>query len=165
MHNRRKTCDGFGADLAISYREASLGIFASYGLRHCRVGVVRDYAKFASSRCHGSVSRAGPRDRTWICKARCTSRTSCTKSGSTPSCEGGVRAYGQSRDVLPVDVSDASAVDAAATRIEEEFGPIDIWVNNAMVSVFWAQPMPGAGFPILRVHFEVAEESGKRVRA
>lgn len=38
--------------------------------------------------------------------------------------------------VLTVDVSDAAAVDAAAARVEEEFGPIDIWVNDAMVSVF-----------------------------
>ncbi len=38
--------------------------------------------------------------------------------------------------VLPVDVSDAEAVDAAASKVEEEFGPIDIWVNDAMVSVF-----------------------------
>jgi NADP-dependent 3-hydroxy acid dehydrogenase YdfG len=37
---------------------------------------------------------------------------------------------------LPVDVSDANSVDAAASRIEEEFGPIDVWVNDAMVSVF-----------------------------
>ncbi|HEX4488170.1 MAG TPA: SDR family oxidoreductase [Terriglobales bacterium] len=38
--------------------------------------------------------------------------------------------------VLPLDVSDAEAVDSAASRVEEEFGPIDIWVNDAMVSVF-----------------------------
>ena len=38
--------------------------------------------------------------------------------------------------VLPVDVSDAEAVDAAASRVEDEFGPIDVWVNDAMVSVF-----------------------------
>ncbi len=38
--------------------------------------------------------------------------------------------------VLPVDVSDAEAVDAAAGKVEEEFGPIDVWVNDAMVSVF-----------------------------
>lgn len=38
--------------------------------------------------------------------------------------------------VLPTDVSNAEAVDAAATRVEEEFGPIDVWVNDAMVSVF-----------------------------
>ncbi len=38
--------------------------------------------------------------------------------------------------VLPLDVSDAEAVEAAAARVEGTFGPIDVWVNNAMVSVF-----------------------------
>lgn len=38
--------------------------------------------------------------------------------------------------VLPADVSDAEAVERAAETVEQEFGPIDIWVNNAMVSVF-----------------------------
>ncbi len=37
---------------------------------------------------------------------------------------------------IPTDVSDASAVEAAAARVEEELGSIDIWVNDAMVSVF-----------------------------
>src|SRR5215203_2850395 len=43
---------------------------------------------------------------------------------------------GQRAVALPLDVADAQAVDAAAAQIEREFGPIDIWVNNAMVSVF-----------------------------
>lgn len=38
--------------------------------------------------------------------------------------------------VLPLDVADASAVEAAAERVEAELGPIDVWVNNAMTSVF-----------------------------
>lgn len=38
--------------------------------------------------------------------------------------------------VLVTDVSDAAAVEHAATAVEAEFGPIDVWVNNAMVSVF-----------------------------
>ncbi|HEU6448084.1 MAG TPA: SDR family oxidoreductase [Verrucomicrobiae bacterium] len=38
--------------------------------------------------------------------------------------------------VLVADVSDAEAVDAAAEQLEERFGPIDIWVNDAMTSVF-----------------------------
>jgi short-subunit dehydrogenase len=38
--------------------------------------------------------------------------------------------------VLPTDVADAEQVERAATVIEEVFGPIDIWVNDAMVSVF-----------------------------
>ncbi len=37
---------------------------------------------------------------------------------------------------LVVDVSDADAVERAASTVEEELGPIDVWVNNAMVSVF-----------------------------
>ena len=38
--------------------------------------------------------------------------------------------------VLPCDVADPTAVDTAAQRVVEEWGAIDIWVNNAMVSVF-----------------------------
>ena len=47
-----------------------------------------------------------------------------------------VEAAGGKALVLPTDVADAEAVEAAATAVEREFGPIDIWVNNAMVSVF-----------------------------
>src|SRR5438128_2637805 len=35
-----------------------------------------------------------------------------------------------------VDVAHADQVEAAATQIEAELGEIDIWINNAMVSVF-----------------------------
>jgi NAD(P)-dependent dehydrogenase (short-subunit alcohol dehydrogenase family) len=38
--------------------------------------------------------------------------------------------------VLPLDVADPRAVEAAADKVEEELGPIDVWVNNAMVTVF-----------------------------
>ena len=38
--------------------------------------------------------------------------------------------------VLPLDVADEAAVHGAADRIERELGPIDVWVNNAMVTVF-----------------------------
>jgi len=38
--------------------------------------------------------------------------------------------------VLPTDVADADAVERAANGVEEHFGPIDVWVNDAMVSVF-----------------------------
>jgi NAD(P)-dependent dehydrogenase (short-subunit alcohol dehydrogenase family) len=37
---------------------------------------------------------------------------------------------------LSVDVADAEAVEAAAGRIEEQLGPIDVWVNNAFSSIF-----------------------------
>lgn len=44
--------------------------------------------------------------------------------------------FGGQAIILPTDVSDPSAVEAAAAKTEAEFGPIDIWVNDAMVSVF-----------------------------
>lgn len=36
---------------------------------------------------------------------------------------------------LAVDMSDAVAVEKAAVQIEENLGPIDIWINNAMVTI------------------------------
>jgi NAD(P)-dependent dehydrogenase (short-subunit alcohol dehydrogenase family) len=45
------------------------------------------------------------------------------------------RAGGQGL-VWSADVADADAVEKAAGAVEERFGPIDIWINNAMVSVF-----------------------------
>lgn len=47
-----------------------------------------------------------------------------------------VRARGGEALVLPLDVADAEAVEDAASKVEQRFGPIDIWVNNAMVTVF-----------------------------
>ena len=45
--------------------------------------------------------------------------------------DGGGRAL-----AVPTDVADAQAVAQATDRIEDELGPVDVWVNNAMVSVF-----------------------------
>ncbi len=45
-------------------------------------------------------------------------------------------AAGAQAMACPLDVADAGAVEAAAERIERELGPIDLWINNAMVSVF-----------------------------
>jgi NAD(P)-dependent dehydrogenase (short-subunit alcohol dehydrogenase family) len=47
-----------------------------------------------------------------------------------------VRELGGQSLVCVADVANQEEVEAAATAIEKEFGPIDIWVNNAMVSVF-----------------------------
>jgi NAD(P)-dependent dehydrogenase (short-subunit alcohol dehydrogenase family) len=47
-----------------------------------------------------------------------------------------IEAAGGKALVLPLDVADAAGVEAAAGRVETELGPIDVWVNNAMVSVF-----------------------------
>src|SRR5690348_16228084 len=37
---------------------------------------------------------------------------------------------------IPTDVADYEQVNAAAERTEAELGPIDVWVNNAMTTVF-----------------------------
>jgi len=37
---------------------------------------------------------------------------------------------------IPTDVGDPAAVESAAGEVEETLGPIDVWVNNAMTSVF-----------------------------
>ena len=38
--------------------------------------------------------------------------------------------------ILSADVASSDEVEAAASRAEEELGPVDVWVNNAMTSVF-----------------------------
>lgn len=47
-----------------------------------------------------------------------------------------VDASGGAGIAAPADVSDAEAVDRAAELIERELGPIDVWVNAAMATVF-----------------------------
>jgi NAD(P)-dependent dehydrogenase (short-subunit alcohol dehydrogenase family) len=46
-----------------------------------------------------------------------------------------VEAAGAKALVFPINVAKADEVEAAATTVEKILGPIDIWVNNAMVSV------------------------------
>lgn len=47
-----------------------------------------------------------------------------------------VESLGGKALVVPTDVADAEQVEQAATAVEAEFGPIDVWVNNAMATVF-----------------------------
>ena len=47
-----------------------------------------------------------------------------------------IEAAGGRALVVPADVADAEQVEAAADQVEAAFGPIDVWVNNAMVTVF-----------------------------
>jgi NAD(P)-dependent dehydrogenase (short-subunit alcohol dehydrogenase family) len=37
---------------------------------------------------------------------------------------------------ISVDIADHDAVEAATGRVEEELGPIDVWVNAAMATIF-----------------------------
>jgi short-subunit dehydrogenase len=47
-----------------------------------------------------------------------------------------VEAAGGRAVAVSADVARAEEIDAAAVEIEKAFGPIDIWINNAMTSVF-----------------------------
>jgi NAD(P)-dependent dehydrogenase (short-subunit alcohol dehydrogenase family) len=47
-----------------------------------------------------------------------------------------VRSAGGTALVIPVDVADHAQLDAAATQIEDTFGPIDVWVNVGFTAVF-----------------------------
>jgi short-subunit dehydrogenase len=47
-----------------------------------------------------------------------------------------IEACGMRALVLPLDVADAGAIEQAAQTVETTLGPIDVWVNDAMVTVF-----------------------------
>jgi len=47
-----------------------------------------------------------------------------------------VEAHGGQAAVEAVDVADAAGVFAAAERLEQRLGPVDIWINDAMLTVF-----------------------------
>ena len=47
-----------------------------------------------------------------------------------------VEADGGEALAIPTDVAHSDEVEAAADAIEKQFGPIDVWVNNAMTTIF-----------------------------
>jgi NAD(P)-dependent dehydrogenase (short-subunit alcohol dehydrogenase family) len=47
-----------------------------------------------------------------------------------------IEAAGGTALIVPTDVADPEAVEAAAERVERELGPIDVWVSDAMTTVF-----------------------------
>ena len=81
-------------------------------------------------------------------------------------------AHGVRALAIPTDVADAEAVEAAATKAEAELGPIDVWVNVAMATVFAPvskltrrRSSAARGLPILgQVHGMMAALSRMRVR-
>jgi len=64
-------------------------------------------------------------------------------------------AVGAEAMAIPCDVSDAAAVESAAQAVQERFGGIDVWINNAMVSVFspGAQITPDEFRRVMEVNF------------
>jgi NAD(P)-dependent dehydrogenase (short-subunit alcohol dehydrogenase family) len=57
------------------------------------------------------------------------------REGLEAACEE-VRSLGGDAITLPTDITDGEQVERAAAQAEEAFGPIDVWVNDAMATVF-----------------------------
>ena len=66
-----------------------------------------------------------------------------------------VESLGGQAFIVPVDVADHAQVEAAAGAVERVFGPIDIWINNAMASVFspFRQMEPGEFLRVTEVTY------------
>jgi NAD(P)-dependent dehydrogenase (short-subunit alcohol dehydrogenase family) len=47
-----------------------------------------------------------------------------------------IEAAGGEALVIPADVADYAQVEAAAARVERDWGPFDVWVNDAMATIF-----------------------------
>ena len=54
-----------------------------------------------------------------------------------------IEAAGGKALVVPVDVANPEKVEAAAQAVEENLGPIDVWVNNAMAAIGPVEFLPG----------------------
>jgi short-subunit dehydrogenase len=57
-------------------------------------------------------------------------------AGSLDKTKAEMEMAGASAMALPVDVANADALFAAAQQIEASLGPIDVWINDAMLTVF-----------------------------
>jgi NAD(P)-dependent dehydrogenase (short-subunit alcohol dehydrogenase family) len=90
----------------------------------------------STSRCdHRRVRRVGRATVRGLRRARRRHRLLARGVDGLEAARREVEAAGGRALVLPTDVADPDQVEAAAERVERELGPIDVWVNNAMVSV------------------------------
>lgn len=65
-----------------------------------------------------------------------------------------LRGEGMDAHVLPLDVTDRTSIDAAAARIAERWGRLDILVNNAAVSLERDVPPSAADLDLMRQTYE-----------
>jgi NAD(P)-dependent dehydrogenase (short-subunit alcohol dehydrogenase family) len=66
----------------------------------------------------------------------------------------GLRGEGMDAHFLPLDVTDRTSIDAAAARIVERWGRLDILVNNAAVSLERDVPPSAADLDLMRQTYE-----------
>jgi NAD(P)-dependent dehydrogenase (short-subunit alcohol dehydrogenase family) len=74
------------------------------------------------------------------------------RDGLAAACRDIEQAGGQAL-AIPTDVADAAQVEAAAAQVEQRWGGIDIWVNNAMATIY--APVSDISFDDLRRATEV----------
>jgi NAD(P)-dependent dehydrogenase (short-subunit alcohol dehydrogenase family) len=100
---------------------------------HARGGVVAHRKVIVVTGASGGIGRA-----TAVAFARRGDAVALLARGETglAAAADDVRTAGGTPLVVPVDMSDAGAVEAAADRVEAEFGPIDVWCNVAFSTVF-----------------------------
>ena len=87
----------------------------------------RDHRRFG-----GRGSRDGPSVR----PPGRANRPACAGRDGLEAARREVEELGGRALVLPTDVSDPDQVEAAAAAVDRAFGPVNVWVNDAMVSVF-----------------------------
>jgi NAD(P)-dependent dehydrogenase (short-subunit alcohol dehydrogenase family) len=58
------------------------------------------------------------------------------RDGLAAACKEVEELGGKASLAINVDVADAELIESAAAQVEDELGQIDIWINNAMASVF-----------------------------
>ena len=80
----------------------------------------------------GGERRGRPRDRPRVRGPRRRRRPARPRPGRARGCRRGRRAAGGRALPLEVDIADCEQVEQAAQRVEDELGPIDVWVNDAM---------------------------------
>jgi len=85
---------------------------------------------------HGRLGRSGPRDACAFARRGASIGLLARGRAGLVGAARDVEDAGGRAVILPADVADADRVEAAAAILEETCGPIDIWINNAMASVF-----------------------------
>jgi NAD(P)-dependent dehydrogenase (short-subunit alcohol dehydrogenase family) len=85
---------------------------------------------------HRGVGGGRARDGACLCSARRADWADGARYPGLQAAAAEVEKRGAKALALPLDVADPDAVEAAADNVENQFGPIDIWVNCAMATIF-----------------------------
>jgi len=85
---------------------------------------------------HRSLGGSGPRDSAHVSERGYAVALLARGPDRLEAARREVEASGSRALAVVTDVANSEQVEAAAAQAERELGPIDVWINNAMVSVF-----------------------------